>query len=144
MKLSNTANTLGNICFPSDLFEEYFISAVLYESDPNCMELIINGPKTSSAYKTVTDANLLYLYFDYNDIVDTNGSQTSLDGSEISIKLPDGVQFKDILTSDLYLDKEILIKIPGNYTAFYSTDRILNTYDTVESIDTSFSDGIRR
>lgn len=141
MKLSNTANTLGNIVFPSDLFEEYFISAVLYESDPNCMELIINGPKTSSAYKTVTDANLLYLYFDYNDIVDTNGSQTSLDGSEISIKLPDGVQFKDILTSDLYLDKEILIKIPGNYTAFYSTDRILNTYDTVESIDTSFSDG---
>ena len=148
MSLENTANTLGNISFPSDLFEDYFVNAVLYETDPNRLELIVNAPKNKEKYKVVSDSVNLYLYFNYKEVIaDTEIDDSKeeieekIDNTEIEIKLPEGVSFKDITTSDLYLSKKILVKIPGNYTSFYSTNKITNKYKAVESINVSYEDG---
>lgn len=137
--LKNTANTLGNLLFPDEYFDQYFNHAVMVETDPDQIKLI---------YKTENDiellmqeqANELYLYFDYS-VPEQEGEGDQTLNTPISVILPDGVDFNSITTRDEYLNKKFIITIPGDFNSYYQMNPILNTYAAVENLSVSVSGG---
>ena len=126
----DTANTVGNIVFPDELFAEYFEYALMVETDPTQIKLLYK-PQENSEFTYVEEANELYMYFNYATVKEDNQQLNQ----PLSIMLPEEVTFRDVKIQDDYLNEQFLITIPGQHTAFYQLHPIANTYTVVEGID---------
>lgn len=133
----NTANTLGNIIFPDEFFDTYFEYAVMVETDPDRIKMVYKTEEgTRLDFKE--QANEFYLYFNYEgEVEDEEQSQNT----SINVYLPDDVSYSRVTSTDDYLNKKIIITIPGDYSAYYKLHPIKNTYASVEDISITVKNG---
>ncbi len=137
---TNTCNTLGNIVFPDELFEEYFDYALMLEPEQNNIKFLyklVNG----TSLTIIEESNDLYLYFDYKgtpeeDNNDTTDSDIPSSGG-IFVRLPLDVELSDFTVEDQYWDKKIVLKVSGDYERYYQNNPIVSPYSVVNDISVS-------
>ncbi|SHO45624.1 N-acetylmuramoyl-L-alanine amidase [Anaerocolumna xylanovorans] len=92
---------------------------------------------TLSSIKTVTSSsigNIAVITFEKNGSasydVEQNGStyrivfNTQKTGYSVEFRIPDGLSYQDITTEDQYYKNRILIKLPGDWTSFYTQNPV--------------------
>ncbi len=130
----DTANTLGNIIFPDELFMDYFEYAVMVETEPTQIKLQYL-PQEGSDFYIEEDANELYLYFNKQN-TENNTQQLN---QPLFVTLPSDIAYDEVTVKDDYLNQQFLISIPGNHMEFYQSNPISNTYSVVDEIKVSES-----
>lgn len=79
--------------------------------------------------------------YTYMSSVGDYGAVCTLSSSAYSmkIKLPDGVAFSSVKTTDQYDKKQFLIEIPGNYKSYYKQNPIILNNNQIHSVSTTYT-----
>lgn len=134
----NTCNTVGNLVFPDELFENYFEHAYMVETEPNQIKLLYKA-RAGAKFRLEQESNALYLYFTDYKAPDSTDNSRPVEGGMFA-PLPEGIGISDLYVEDQYWNRKIVISMPGNHAGFYQTNAIRNPYTVVEDI-TVQSDG---
>ncbi len=134
----NTCNTVGNLVFPDELFENYFEHAYMVETEPNQIKLMYKT-RADAKLRFEQESNALYLYFEDYKIPDSTDNSRPIAGG-MFVPLPEGIDVSDLYVEDQYWNRKIVISIPGNHTGFYQANAVVNPYPVVEDIEVR-SDG---
>lgn len=148
----NTANTLGNIIFPDEFFDSFFEYAVMLETDPDQIKMVYKTEE-GTILTIQEQANELYFYFNYetaeeevptptaNPEPNASPQPTIPINSPIQVSLPDEVSYSSVASADQYMEKKIVITIPGEHEEFYNQHPLQNTYTAVENISIETKNG---
>lgn len=58
-----------------------------------------------------------------------------------TIPLPDGISYSEVEVEDRYYNKQIVLKVPGNYTSFYKNVNNYKSSSVISKISTTYTKG---
>ncbi len=129
LQLQNTVNTIGdNYSDTSSL--SYIKSVQTIGTGINSMNIIINKP--ADATYSVSQQGDSY-------IIGFPSVSSTVVSNELLIKLPDGVSFSSVKQEDRYYNKEIAIKLPGDYRDFYNYNPISTSNSLVKNVSVNYN-----
>ncbi len=134
LQFDNTRNGVGEKIYTADLLDEDSIDNVMFESPSiNSSILIIEKPTSESTYGLHEDGTTLTLFIDKEEKIPV------INDTPIQIYLPEGIEAKDIKDEDRYYNKQIILTLPGDHRAFYTTNPIINSYSNVANVKVSYA-----
>lgn len=123
-----TVNSIGDLDYP--IADGYCVKGVsATKKDSTTTRITITRAKNSTFYRSQSGNNMLFTFL-FHD------SET---GESMKINLPDGVDYAEVTTEDLYLKKQFKIIIPGDHVSYYNSNPVQNFSSVVTGTKVSLN-----
>ncbi len=129
LQIPNTVNSTGDNYLITALNSLQSVRSTSLSG--NTANIILE--KTDPATYSVTETDNTYLItFTYTEVEEDDEEES------LQIKLPEDLFYSEVTNEDRYYKKQIVIKIPGDYTDFYNDNPIKSTDSVVSNISVNY------